>query len=145
MSFVDDDDPLISRRPDDGPAGSSDEPAPGFDEPGGDEPGGTAVTVPDERSEPRSSPAYEPPSRSTEESGGRRTRPRSPNMLPGRRERSEPERLLVRLIATGGIVAIGVAIAAIMRSSGSAGWIIGLVVSIVSVVLAAVLWSVRTL
>jgi hypothetical protein len=47
----------------------------------------------------------------------------------------------VRLFATCGIVAIGVAIAAIMVSGGSSGWIVGLVVSIVSVVMSAVLWS----
>ncbi|HEY3775381.1 MAG TPA: hypothetical protein VGL69_20420 [Solirubrobacteraceae bacterium] len=67
------------------------------------------------------------------------------NMLPERDRRPWPERLLVRLIATCGIVGIGVAIAAIMHSSGSQGWMIGLVVSIVSVVLAAVLWSSRVL
>jgi len=67
------------------------------------------------------------------------------NMLPERDRRSPPERLLVRLIATCGIVAIGVAIAAIMQSSHSHGWLIGLVVAIVSVVLAAVLWSSRVL
>lgn len=67
-------------------------------------------------------------------------------MLPGRQvRRSGAERLLVRLIATCGIVAIGVAIAAIMVSSKSAGWVVGLVVSIVSVVLAAILWSSRML
>jgi hypothetical protein len=66
-------------------------------------------------------------------------------MLPQRDRRPLPERLLVRLIATCGIVAIGVAIAAIMVSSNSQGWIVGLVVSIVSVVLAAVLWSSRVL
>jgi hypothetical protein len=38
-----------------------------------------------------------------------------------------------------------VAIAAIMVSSHSKGWLVGLVVSIVSVVLAAVLWSSRQL
>jgi hypothetical protein len=75
----------------------------------------------------------------------RRTRPASPNMLPSRRGRGLLERTFVRVIATGGIVAIGVAIAAIMSSSNSAGWIIGLVVSLVSVVLAAVLWSSRIL
>jgi hypothetical protein len=68
------------------------------------------------------------------------------NMLPGRRvRRSLPERLLVRLVATCGIVGIGVAIGAIMVSSKSQGWIVGLVVSIVSVILAAILWSARTL
>jgi hypothetical protein len=70
----------------------------------------------------------------------------SHNMLPPReRRRSGFERLIVRLIATCGIVAIGVAIAAIMVSSKSQGWLVGLVVSIVSVVLAAVLWSSRQL
>ena len=68
------------------------------------------------------------------------------NMLPGReRRRSGVERLLVRLIATCGIVGIGVAIAAIMVSNKSAGWVVGLVVSSVSVALAAVLWSSRQL
>lgn len=70
----------------------------------------------------------------------------SHNMLPGRERRgSGVERLFVRLIATCGIVGIGVAIAAIMGSSNSQGWLVGLVVSIVSVVLAAVLWSSRQL
>jgi protein-S-isoprenylcysteine O-methyltransferase Ste14 len=70
----------------------------------------------------------------------------SHNMLPPReRRRSGFERLVVRLIATAGIVGIGVAIAAIMVSSNSKGWVVGLVVSIVSVVLAAVLWSSRQL
>ena len=70
----------------------------------------------------------------------------SKNMLPPRERRRSPfERIFVRLIATGGVVGIGVAIAAIMGSSGSASWIIGLVVAIVSVVLAAILWSSRQL
>ena len=51
----------------------------------------------------------------------------------------------MRLIATGGIVGIGTAIAAIMASQGVAGWILGIVVAGVSVILAAVLWSARTL
>lgn len=68
----------------------------------------------------------------------------SHNMLPPReRRRSSLERLIVRIIATCGIVGIGVAIAAIMVSSNSKGWLVGLVVSIVTVVLAAVLWSSR--
>ncbi len=67
-------------------------------------------------------------------------------MLPPRERRRSPfERVFVRIIATAGIVGIGVVIAAIMTSSHSQGWIIGLVVSIVSVVLAAVLWSSRQL
>jgi hypothetical protein len=64
-------------------------------------------------------------------------------MLPARGERPYVERLLVRIIATIGIIAIGVAIAAIMNSQHSKGWLIGLVVGIESVVLAAILWSSR--
>ena len=65
-------------------------------------------------------------------------------MLPGRQgRRFGAERLLIRIIATGGVVAIGIAIAAIMSSSGSQGWLTGLVVACVSVVLSAVLWSSR--
>ena len=51
---------------------------------------------------------------------------------------------MMRLIATCGVVAIGVAIAAIMVSSGSQGWLVGLVVSIVSVVISGAIWSART-
>lgn len=69
-----------------------------------------------------------------------------PNMLPAReRRRFIGERLLTRVIATCGVVAIGVVIAAIMASSNVQGWIIGLVVAGVSVVLSAVLWSSRQL
>jgi hypothetical protein len=42
----------------------------------------------------------------------------------------------MRVVATGGIVGIGVVIAATMTSQNSKGWLIGLVVSIVSVLLA---------
>jgi hypothetical protein len=70
----------------------------------------------------------------------------SRNMLPGReRRRSKLERLIVRLIATCGVIGIGVAIAAIMVSGKSQGWVVGLVVSIVTVVLSALLWSSRML
>ena len=51
----------------------------------------------------------------------------------------------MRLVATAGIIGIGVVIAAIMTSQDSQGWLIGLVVSIVSVALAAILWSSRRL
>ena len=77
---------------------------------------------------------------------GRPAHEPSRNMLPGReRRRSRFERLIVRLVATGGVVAIGVAIAAIMVSSNSQGWVVGLVVSIVTVVLSGLLWSSRQL
>ena len=55
------------------------------------------------------------------------------------------QRLAVRLIATCGVIAIGIAIAAIMVSSKSQGWIVGLVVSVVSVLLTGLLWSSRRL
>ncbi len=55
------------------------------------------------------------------------------------------ESLLVRLIATSGVLGIGVALGAILGSQNIRAWIIGLAVSTVSVVLAALLWSSRTL
>ncbi len=66
-------------------------------------------------------------------------------MIRARHKRLPLETTLMRIVATSGIIGIGVAIAAIMTSQHSKGWLIGLVVSIVSVVLAAVLWSVRRL
>ena len=65
--------------------------------------------------------------------------------LPDRLRRPIVESVFVRLVATGGIVGIGTAIAAIMGSQEVAAWIIGIVVATVSVVLAAILWSSRTL
>ncbi|MDQ6744498.1 MAG: hypothetical protein M3Z27_00520 [Actinomycetota bacterium] len=68
------------------------------------------------------------------------------NMLPGRQgRRFGLERLLVRLIATCGIVGIGVVLGAILAASKVQGWITGLVVALVSVILAALLWSSRQL
>jgi hypothetical protein len=66
-------------------------------------------------------------------------------MIPSGRKRLPLEAPLMRAVATGGIIGIGVVIAAIMTSQDSQGWLIGLVVSIVSVVLSAVLWSSRRL
>jgi hypothetical protein len=101
-------------------------------------------------SEPLAGPerdvAPAPPAEAEAPSPAAGRRANSHNMLPPReRRRSGLERLLVRLIATCGIVGIGVAIAAIMVSSKSQGWLVGFVVSIVSVVLAAILWSSRQL
>jgi hypothetical protein len=77
---------------------------------------------------------------------GQAQRQTAPNMLPGReRRRSALERLFVRLIATAGVVGIGVVIGAIMADNNSKGWIIGLVISVVTVVLSAILWSSRQL
>jgi hypothetical protein len=65
----------------------------------------------------------------------------------GRRahRRRGAESLFVRLVATSGIVGLSVAVAAILGTQSVAAWIIGLVASLLSVVLAAVLWSSRTL
>jgi hypothetical protein len=48
-----------------------------------------------------------------------------------------------RFIATGGIIGIGTGIAAIMGSQDVKAWIIGIVVSGLSVILAAVVWSTK--
>jgi hypothetical protein len=61
------------------------------------------------------------------------------------RPRRGAESAAVRLVATCGIVGISVAIAAILGTQDVSAWIIGLVVSVTSVVLAALLWSSRTL
>ena len=51
----------------------------------------------------------------------------------------------MRLIATGGIVGIGTAVGAILGSQDVAHWITALAVSVLSVLLAAILWSSRFL
>jgi hypothetical protein len=73
-------------------------------------------------------------------------RPPGDGMLPPRkRRRFAVETVFMRLVATAGVVGIGVAAAAIMGSSDVDSWIIGLVVALLSVVLAAILWSSRQL
>ena len=67
-------------------------------------------------------------------------------MLPRRRgPRQAVETVFMRVVATAGVVGICVAVAAILGSQDVEAWIIGLVVSVVSVVLAAGLWSSRQL
>ena len=51
----------------------------------------------------------------------------------------------MRIVATGGIIGIGVLLGAVLVGQDVAGWIVGLVISVVSVILAAVLWSSRQL
>lgn len=72
-------------------------------------------------------------------------RARGKGFLPPRADRWGVESLFVRVVATGGIVGIGTALAAILGWQDVAAWIIGIVVSGVSVLLAALLWSSRTL
>ncbi|MCW3065229.1 MAG: hypothetical protein JWN32_2401 [Solirubrobacterales bacterium] len=66
-------------------------------------------------------------------------------MLPPRHRRTQVESVFMRLVATAGVVGICVGLAAILGSQNVAGWIIGLVVSLTSVIIAGVLWSSREL
>lgn len=71
---------------------------------------------------------------------------RPQGMVPGReRRRTKVERGFMRLVATGGIVGIAVLLGAVLVGQDIAGWIVGLVVGLTSVVLAALLWSSRQL
>ncbi len=72
-------------------------------------------------------------------------KPPSEGFLPSRMGRGAPESAFVRLVATAGVVAIGVALGAILVSQKVQGWIVGGVVALVSVGLAAILWSSRRL
>jgi hypothetical protein len=80
------------------------------------------------------------PSRRAE---GRRRRKEGEHraMLGPRRGRFRVESLFMRLIATGGILGIGVLLGIVLVSQDVAGWIVGLCVSGVSLLLAALLWS----
>jgi hypothetical protein len=71
---------------------------------------------------------------------------RPQGMVPGReRRRMGVERGAMRAVATSGIVGIGVLLGAVLVGQDVAGWIVGLVVSLVSILLAALLWSSRQL
>jgi hypothetical protein len=62
-----------------------------------------------------------------------------------RNPRSALERLFVRLVATIGIIGIGVGLGAILSSNKVQGWIIGLVIAVVTFVLTGLLRSSRQL
>lgn len=71
---------------------------------------------------------------------------RPQGMVPGReRRRTKVERASMRVLATGGIVGVDVILGAVLVDQAVAGWIVGLVVGVTSVILAAVLWSSRQL
>jgi hypothetical protein len=67
------------------------------------------------------------------------------SFLPHRTRRRRAESVFARVVATGGVIGIATAIAAILGSQDVDTWITGLVVSTLSVILAGVLWSSRTL
>jgi hypothetical protein len=71
--------------------------------------------------------------------------PVTEGFLPGEPERRTFESVFARLVATGGIVGIGTAFGAILIAANVAGWITSLVVSFVTVALAAILWRSRRL
>jgi len=71
--------------------------------------------------------------------------PRPAPPPPAARRVSHFESVFVRLTATAGVVGICVAIAAVLGSQNVAAWIIGLVVSLASVMLAGIVWSSREL
>jgi hypothetical protein len=62
-----------------------------------------------------------------------------------RRRRLALERTFVRLVATTGIVGIAVGLGAVLADNKVQGWIIGLVVSLVSIALSLILWRSRPL
>jgi hypothetical protein len=71
---------------------------------------------------------------------------RPQGMVPGReRRRTKVERGAMRLVATGGIIGIAVVLGAVLVGQDVAGWIVGLVVGLTTVILAALLWSSRQL
>lgn len=71
--------------------------------------------------------------------------PVSGGFLPEQPERRTFESVFARVVATAGIVGIGTALGAIVIAANVAGWIASLVVSIVTVALAAMLWRSRRL
>jgi hypothetical protein len=95
------------------------------------------VSEPDERPA-----AVERQARQRERESGRQPQ----GMVPAReRRRTKVERGAMRLVATGGIIGIAVALGAILVGQDVAGWIVGLVIGLTSVILAALLWSSRQL
>jgi len=88
--------------------------------------------------------ADEPASAATAEPPGVGQSDRPQGMIPGRdRRRTTFERVSMRVLATGGIIGIAVALGAILVSKHVDGWIVGLTIGLTSVTLAAVLWSSR--
>jgi hypothetical protein len=67
------------------------------------------------------------------------------SFLPAEPRRRAFESAFARLVATAGVVGIGTLLGAILSALDADGWIVGLVVSLVSVVLAAILWRSRQL
>jgi hypothetical protein len=71
--------------------------------------------------------------------------PTESGFLPGNPPRAGIESAAVRFVATAGVIGIGTAVGAILSDNNVAGWVVALVVSTMSVLLAAVLWRSRRL
>jgi hypothetical protein len=93
------------------------------------------VTAPGRRRQRDGKPGITTRVTTGEPGGGARRRIIGRGARAAERKRSRPETALARVIATAGILGIGVAIAAIMASQHSQGWLIGLIVAAVSLVL----------
>ncbi len=65
----------------------------------------------------------------------------APSRRGGSRGSMPAETLPMRIVATAGIVGIGVAVGAIFVGQHIAGWVTGLVVSVVTMVLMTVVWG----
>lgn len=115
---------------------------------------GERLPIAAESDESRDAPQTEPAApdselsaredRQRERESRRREHPQG--MVPGReRRRSKVERGAMRLLATGGIIGVAVAMGAVLVGQDVAGWIVGLAVGLTSVILAALLWSSRQL
>jgi hypothetical protein len=108
-----------------------------------------AASEPDEPSAAGERPPADPElnpreARQREREARRGERPQG--MVPGReRRRTKVERGTMRLVATGGIVGIAVILGAVLVGQDVAGWIVGLVIGLTSLILAALLWSSRQL
>jgi hypothetical protein len=108
------------------------------------------MSASDPRASQTSPPGASPSARASrdERRAEREARRREPpqGMVPAReRRRTKVERGFMRVIATGGIIGIAVALGAILVGQDVAGWIVGLVIGLTSVILAALLWSSRQL
>jgi hypothetical protein len=102
-------------------------------------------TDPDPATPPDEPPASEPATAGAVEAHAPGDMAYQTTMLPQRRTRPPLESAFVRVVATGGVIGIGVALGAILTSQHVAGWITGLAVATVSVLISAVLWSSRGL
>jgi hypothetical protein len=71
--------------------------------------------------------------------------PSESGFLPGNPPRIGIESVAVRFVATAGVIGIGTALGAILANNNVTGWVVALVVSSISVILAAVLWRSRRL